>query len=138
MSTLMSEEDFKKKQKKFTILGIILIILGFSLFFAGPILTIITNKFYLFFLSFLGVIMFVPGFLLLSLGTQRKLAAYQAQAVGPVSVDVSEKYGKEVVKNMAEGVKEAFDEKSEYVYCKYCGEKIDKDSEFCKYCGKKQ
>ena len=25
----------------------------------------------------------------------------------------------------------------ETIYCKYCGSKIDKDSEYCKYCGKK-
>ena len=37
MAVLMSEQEHAKKRKLFTILGIIFIILGFGLFFAGPI-----------------------------------------------------------------------------------------------------
>jgi len=136
MSVLMEEKEFKKKEKKFTILGVLLLILGFGCFIAGPVVAITTNKPYLFVISFAGPLMFVPGFILLSLGTSRKMVAYQAQAVGPVSVEASQKYGRKVAKEMAAGAMEGLNEEKQ-IFCKYCGQEIDSDSDFCKYCGKK-
>ena len=43
---------------------------------------------------------------------------------------------KDGIKTTARAIKEGFaDEK---VYCKHCGDAIDKDSKFCKKCGKEQ
>lgn len=136
MSEFMNEQDFKKKMKKFTILGIILLILGFGCFIGGPIATMATGIFYLFFISFLSVFMIVPGFILIGLGTQRKLLAYQAQSAGPVIVESTGKYGAQAVKEVAKAVKEGLNEENEQLFCKYCGKKIDSDSKFCKYCGR--
>ena len=137
MSEFMNEQDFKKKMKKFTILGIILVILGFACFIGGPIIIMTTHLFYLFFISFLGVFMLVPGFILLSLGTQRKMLAYQAQSTGPVAVEATERYGAPAAKEMTKAVKEGLTEDKEEIFCKFCGNRIDADSEFCKFCGKK-
>ena len=135
MSEFISEEQYKKKAKKFTILGIFLIVLGFVGFFAGPICAFLIHPIYGL-ISMGGILFLFPGFVLLSLGTQRKLAAFQAQSVGPVAVDATKMYGREVVKEMAAGAKEGFSEEKK-VFCKYCGEEIDADSDFCKFCGKK-
>lgn len=40
-------------------------------------------------------------------------------------------------KRTAKAVKEGFTE-NEQVFCRFCGESIEKDSLFCKHCGKKQ
>ena len=135
MSEFISEEQYKKKAKKFTIIGIFLIVLGFSAFFAGPICAFMIHPIYGL-ISMGGILLLAPGFILLSLGTQRKLAAFQAQSMGPVAVDASKMYGRQVAKEMAGGAMEGINEEKQ-VYCKYCGNEIDEDSEFCKYCGKK-
>lgn len=137
MPELMNEQDFKKKQKAFTIIGAILVVLGLAVFLAGPILYFTKGRFYYFFISFIGVFMFIPGGFLLSLGMQRKLLAYQAQAMGPVSVEATREYGAPAMKEMSKAAKEGFTEDKQEVYCKYCGGTIDDDSEFCKFCGKK-
>ena len=143
MSVMMSEQEHANKRKIFTILGIFLVIIGFSCFISGPIIAMITRKYYLFFLSFLGVFFLFPGFILLSLGTQRAFTSFVAQSVGPVAVDATHKYGapiaKEMAKSVTKGVKEGLseEEEKEEIFCKYCGNTIDADSEFCKYCGRK-
>ena len=137
MSVMMSEEQFAKKRVLFTVFGIILVIIGFGLFITGPILAFITRIYPLFVLSFAGIFFLFPGTVLVSLGTHRSFAAFAAQSVGPVAVESSQKYGKKVAKEMARGVKEGFFEEDNQIYCKYCGQEIDEDSEFCKYCGKK-
>ena len=137
MSVMMTEKEHAKKRKLFTILGIFLVIIGFGLFIAGPILFMTTKLFYLAFLSFLGVFILFPGFILISLGTQRKMFAYQAQSVGPVAVEATEKYGAPAAKTVARAVKEGITEEKEEIFCKFCGNRIDADSDFCKFCGKK-
>ena len=134
---MISEKEHAKKRKIFTFFGIILVIIGFACFIAGPILFATTGKFYLAFVSFLGVFILFPGFVLLSLGTTRAMLEFQAQSVGPVAVEATDKYGKKVVKTMAQAVKEGLSDEDETIYCKYCGNEIDADSEFCKFCGKK-
>jgi len=136
MSVLMSEEEHKKKRKKFTILGIIFIILGFGLFFAGPICAFTIHPIFGL-ISMAGIIFLVPGFMMLSLGTQRALAAYQAQSVGPVAVESAHDFGRPMAKEMTSGVKDGLTGENSEMYCKYCGNLIDGDSDFCKYCGKK-
>lgn len=52
---------------------------------------------------------------------------------------------KSISSNMAEATEEAIEtttraikkglETKEYIYCKHCGQKIDKDSKFCSKCG---
>ena len=137
MSVLMDEKEHAKKRKLFTILGILLVIIGFGLFIAGPILFMTTKKFYLAFLSFLGVLFFFPGFVLISLGTHRAMSSFVAQSVGPVAVEATHSYGRAVAREMAGGVSDGLTGENSEMYCKYCGNIIDEDSEFCKYCGKK-
>ena len=138
MPVMMSEEEFKKKSKKLTILGIFLVIIGFSCFIAGPILFITTHLFYLGFVSFLGVFILFPGFICLSLGTHRKMAAFVAQSAGPVGVEAAHNYGRPIAREMAAGIHDGLSGENSEIYCKYCGNRIDADSDFCKYCGKKQ
>ena len=138
MSAMMNEQEHAKKRKKYTILGIIFIIIGFSCFIGGPISAMITHLFYLFFLSFLGVFFLFPGFIMLSLGTQRAVSQFVAQSVGPVGVEAAHKYGRPIAREMASGIQNGLNDENSEMYCKYCGNLIDQDSEFCKYCGKKQ
>lgn len=44
---------------------------------------------------------------------------------------------KESIETIARAVKKGIIE-DESIYCKHCGNKIDKDSRFCKNCGKEQ
>ena len=132
---MLSEHDFEKKRKKFLAFGIVFIVLGFILFFAGPILAFLKHPVYGL-LSMGGIIFLVPGFIMLTMGIQKPLAEFVAQSAGPIAVESANIYGKKVAKSMAEGIKEGFDENSE-IFCKYCGNYIDADSEYCKYCGKK-
>lgn len=136
MPVLMDEKEHAKKRKLFTILGIIFIILGFGLFFAGPICAFMVHPI-LGMISMAGILFLVPGFMMLSLGTQRALAAYTAQSAGPVTVESAHDFGRPIVKEMAEGVKDGLSGENSEIYCKYCGNRIDSDSDFCKYCGKK-
>lgn len=136
MPVMMSEQEHAKKRNKFTVLGIIFIILGFSCFIGGPIAAMVTHLFYLFFLSFIGVFLLFPGFVMLSLGTQRALTSFTAQSVGPVGVEAAHNYGRPMAEEVARGVKEGLEDEKEEIFCKYCGNVIDADSEFCKYCGK--
>ena len=138
MAVLMDEKEHAKKRKKFTILGIIFIILGFSCFIGGPISAMMTGKFYLFFISFAGVFLLFPGFLMLALGTSRAMAAFQAQSVGPVATQAAHDFGRPVAREMASGVNDGLTGENAEIYCKYCGNRIDADSDFCKYCGRKQ
>ena len=137
MAVLMDEKTHAKKRKKFTILGILFIILGFGLFVGGPIVIMTTHLFYLFFLSFLGVLFLVPGFMLLSLGTHRALSSFVAQSAGPVAVEAAHEFGRPIAKEVASGAKDGLNDLNTEIYCKYCGNRIDADSDFCKYCGKK-
>ena len=45
---------------------------------------------------------------------------------------------KDGVEITSRAVKKGFTEEDERIYCKYCGNIIDKDSIFCKYCGREQ
>ena len=40
----------------------------------------------------------------------------------------------EAITTTAKAVKSGL---NETMFCKYCGQKVDVDSQFCKYCGKK-
>lgn len=139
MSVMMSEQEHKKKRILFTIFGLILVIIGFGFFVSGPILAFTTRIYPLGALSFLGIFFLFPGFILLALGTQRAVTSFVAQSVGPVAVDATQKYGAPVANKMARAVKKGLDEEEEKeeIFCKYCGNYIDSDSEYCKYCGKK-
>lgn len=44
---------------------------------------------------------------------------------------------KEGIETTTRAIKKGLTE-DESIYCKYCGNKIDKDSKFCKNCGKEQ
>ena len=134
----MDEKEHAKKRKKFTVLGIIFVILGFGLFVGGPIAIMTTHLFYLFFLSFLGVFFLVPGFIMLSLGTQRAVASFRAQSVGPVATQAAHDFGRPIAREMTAGVMDGMTGENSEIYCKYCGNRIDADSDFCKYCGRKQ
>ena len=136
MAVLMSEEEHRKKRKKFTILGILFIILGFSLFLGGPICAFLIHPIFGL-ISMVGVLFLFPGFIMLSLGTHRAVASFVAQSAGPVGVEAAHNYGKPIAKEMAEGVKDGLTGENSEIYCKYCGNLIDSDSEFCKFCGKK-
>ena len=136
MAALMSEQEHAKKRKLFTILGIIFIILGFGLFFAGPICAFTIHPIFGL-ISMAGIIFLVPGFMMLSLGTQRALAAYTAQSAGPVAVEAAHDFGRPVAREMASGVNDGLTGENAEIYCKYCGNRIDADSDFCKYFGRK-
>ncbi len=136
MSVLMSEQEHAKKRKKFTVLGIIFIILGFGLFFAGPICAFTIHPMFGL-ISMSAFLFIVPGFIMLSLGTQRALAAFTAQSAGPVAVESAHDFGRPIAKEMTSGVKDGLTGENSEMYCKYCGNLIDGDSDFCKYCGKK-
>ena len=137
MAVLMDEKTHAKKRKKFTILGIIFVILGFGMFFAGPILAFTTGKILLGLISMPAFLFIVPGFIMLSLGTSRAMAAFQAQSVGPVATQAAHDFGRPVAREMASGVNDGLNDLNTEIYCKYCGNLIDSDSDFCKYCGKK-
>ena len=137
MAVLMDEKEHAKKRKKFTILGIIFLIIGFGTFVGGPMAAIITGKYFLFFIAFLGTFFILPGFLLLALGTHRAMSSFVAQSAGPVAVNAAHKYGRPIAREMAGGVMDGINGENEEMYCKYCGNRIDADSDFCKYCGKK-
>lgn len=137
MSVMMSEKEHAKKRKLFTILGILFIILGFGCFIGGPIAGMATGIFYLFFISVPGVLLIAPGFFMLSLGTQRAITSFTAQSVGPVGVTAAHNYGSAAAREMAGGIKDGFTGENSERYCKYCGNRIDADSEFCEFCGKK-
>ncbi|MCR5307767.1 MAG: zinc ribbon domain-containing protein [bacterium] len=137
MAVLMDEKEHAKKRKKFTILGIIFLIIGFGLFFGGPILAFTTGQFLFALISMPAFLFIVPGFIMLSLGTQRALAAFTAQSAGPVAVESAHDFGRPVAKEVTSGVKDGFTGENSEMYCKYCGNLIDGDSDFCKYCGKK-
>jgi len=136
MAVLMSEEQHKKARKKLTILGILFIILGFGLFFGGPICAFLIHPIWGL-ISMAGILFLVPGFIMLSMGTSRALAAFQAQSAGPVAVEAAHDYGRPIVKEMVAGAKDGLTGENEEIYCKYCGNRIAADSTFCKYCGKK-
>ena len=136
MPVLMNEQEHKKTRKKFTILGIIFIIFGFGLFFAGPVCAFLIHPLYGL-ISMAAFLFIVPGFIMLSLGTTRALVAYQAQSVGPVAVEAAHDFGRPIVKEVVSGVKDGLTGSNSEIYCKYCGNRIDSDSDFCKYCGKK-
>ena len=138
MSISTNEQEHAKKRKRFTIFGIILIILGFCCFIGGPIAAFMTRKFYLGFIAFIGVFLLFPGFVLFSLGTMRALSKYTSESVGPVAVNAAHNYGRPIAREMASGIKDGLTGENSEMYCKYCGNLIDEDSEFCKYCGKKQ
>ena len=63
-------------------------------------------------------------------------------------MDNSKEDIKDISKNMADATKESIETtaravkkgiiEEESIYCKHCGNKIDKDSRFCKRCGKEQ
>lgn len=136
MAVLMDEKTHAKKRKKFTILGIIFIILGFGMFFAGPICAFMVHPM-LGMISMAGILFLVPGFMLLSLGTHRALSSFVAQSAGPVAVESAHEFGRPVAREMASGVNDGLNDLNTEIYCKYCGNLIDSDSDFCKYCGKK-
>ena len=75
---------------------------------------------------------------MISLGTQRAMAAFQAQSVGPVATQAAHDFGRPVAREMASGVNDGLTGENAEIYCKYCGNRIDADSDFCKYCGRKQ
>lgn len=74
---------------------------------------------------------------MLSLGSARAVASFTAQSVGPVAVNAAHKYGRPIAREVASGIKDGLTGKNSEMYCKYCGNIIDEDSDFCKYCGKK-
>ncbi len=137
MAVLMDEKEHAKKRKKFTILGIIFLIIGFGLFFTGPVLAVSTKNILLGLISMPAFLFIVPGFFMLSLGTTRAMAAFQAQSVGPVAAQSAHDFGRPIAKEMASGVNDGLTGENSEIYCKYCGNRIDSDSDFCKYCGKK-
>ena len=137
MAVLMSEEEHAKKRKRFTILGIIFLIIGFGLFFGAPISSFLTGNFFLMLIAMPAFIFIVPGFIMLSLGTTRAMAAFQAQSVGPVAVKSAHDFGRPIAKEMASGIKDGLTGENSEIYCKHCGNRIDEDSQFCKYCGRK-
>ena len=137
MSQFINEQEHAKKRKLFTIFGIVFVILGFGFFIGGPIAAFITGKFYLGFIAFLCVFLLFPGFIMLSLGTMRAMTQFTAQSVGPVGVEAAHNYGRPIAREMASGLKDGFTGENSEMYCKYCGNLIDADSDFCKYCGKK-
>ena len=49
-------------------------------------------------------------------------------------VNTNAQITKDAVTTTVQAVKEGLEDQ---IYCKYCGNKIDKDSAFCKHCGKK-
>ena len=55
--------------------------------------------------------------------------------IAEANADISGDAAKKVAQKVAEGFNDA---NEETIYCKYCGQPIDKDSKFCKYCGKEQ
>jgi len=133
-----SEKEYAKKRKSFIIIGILFLIIGFGLFLAGPILFIVERKFYLFFINFFGVFFMIPGFFLITLGSARAIAEFQTESIGPVAVKAAHKYGRPIAREVAGGIKDGLTGENSEMYCKYCGNRIDIDSDFCKYCGKKQ
>lgn len=69
---------------------------------------------------------------------QVKAAKYMIDEVEDDLTDIATKranINKEGVEITARAIKDGLTDK---LYCKYCGEKIDKDSKFCKICGKEQ
>ncbi len=137
MAVLMDEKEHAKKRKKFTIWGIIFLIIGFGLFIGGPILAFTTGQFLFALISMPAFLFIVPGFIMLSLGTQRALAAFTAQSAGPVAAQSAHDFGRATAREMAAGVSDGLTGENSEMYCKYCGNRIDADSDFCKYCGRK-
>ncbi len=50
-------------------------------------------------------------------------------------MDKSANMSKDAITTTVSAIKKGI---KDNIYCKYCGELIDKDSKFCKYCGKEQ
>ena len=69
---------------------------------------------------------------------QIKATKYMIDEVENDLTDIATKranINKEGIEITAKAIKDGL---KDTVYCKYCGEKIDKDSKFCKICGKEQ
>jgi hypothetical protein len=107
------------------------------MFFAGPILAFTTGHFLFALISMPAFLFIVPGFLMLALGATRAMVAFQAQSVGPVAAQSAHDFGRATAREMAAGVSDGLTGENSEMYCKYCGNLIDADSDFCKYCGKK-
>lgn len=94
----------------------------------------------------IGIIIFTIAFMFSS-KLRGKMMSKQVKAT-KYMIDETKEDIKDISTDMANATKEEIEitshalktglTASESIYCKYCGEKIDKDSKFCKSCGKEQ
>ena len=103
------------------------------------IMFIIIPIFSLLFMIMVFVLIFSPKarskFMSNQIKAQKEVLKYSENDLKEIS-DMKANIDKGYYKNIAGAVKEGLTENN--IYCKYCGESIDGDSEFCKYCGKEQ
>ena len=93
---------------------------------------------------FLGPISIFLTFVFLSIGFRPELSKLSTKSVKYIQeenkddlrdiVSTNAQITKDAVTTTVQAVKEGLEDQ---IYCKYCGNKIDKDSVFCKHCGKK-
>lgn len=93
---------------------------------------------------FLGPIGIFLTFVFLSIGFRPELSKLSTKSVKYIQeenkedlrdiVNTNAQITKDAVTTTVQAVKEGLEDQ---IYCKYCGNKIDKDSAFCKHCGKK-
>lgn len=93
---------------------------------------------------FLGPIGMFLAFTSLIIGFRPELTKLSTKSVKYIQEEIKEdlkdivttnaQITKDAVTTTVQAVKEGIEDQ---IYCKYCGNKIDKDSVFCKHCGKK-
>ena len=122
-------------------IGIILAIIGFILACKG-FGDFESNNFMIG--MFLGPIGMFLAFTSLIIGFRPELTKLSTKSVKYIQeenkedlkdiVTTNAQITKDAVTTTVQAVKEGIEDQ---IYCKYCGNKIDKDSVFCKHCGKK-
>ena len=135
-----------KKPKIFTVLkvlapilligGAVMIILGIVLSQGnGPEAGLLVPGVFLVFISiFLLFVAFMPNINKTMIKTAKYLQEDNKDDLTQI-MDTSADITKGAITKTAKAVKDGL---KDYKYCRFCGEKIEEDSQFCKHCGKKQ
>lgn len=125
----------------FLIVGIILIVLGTTVFkseFAGSYMPCLPMMMPGVMLVFVSISCIIIGFSAKIQSAMIKQARYiQDQNKNTLSDMASTQadINSEAITKVTKSIKEGFED---HKYCKHCGAEIDADSRFCPYCGKEQ
>lgn len=129
-------KDNPKARKVFRILGLTLTLIGGLCLLIG-LVDFFSNSFpSIFWINFLGMFILFPGLVCLGFGYQGAVARYQAGEIAPIAKDATNYMLDGTREELVKTINQVTNNKKK-IYCPYCQEDLEVDSNFCNHCGHK-